>query len=85
MSWDSIIWDEEQGGNVDKVQQHGLTIDDVENALCDPISHNLSRSSGRPMIWGQAIDGRLIVVVYEEIDEFTVRPVTAWTDRESER
>jgi len=86
MTWDSIIWDDEDepGGNVDKIQQHGLTVDDVETALADPVGHGISRSSGCPMIWGLAIDGRLIVVVYEEIDEFTVRPVTAWTDRESE-
>jgi uncharacterized DUF497 family protein len=86
MVWDSIIWDDESepGGNVDKIQQHGLTMDDVENALADPISHDISRSSGRPILWGLALDGRLIVVVYEEVDEFTVRPVTAWADRESE-
>ena len=84
MSLDTIIWDEEQGGNVEKIRQHGLTIDDVENALCDPVSHGISRSSGSPMVWGLGLDGRLIVVVYEEIDEFTIRPVTAWTDREND-
>lgn len=84
MSWDSIIWDDEQGGNIVKIQQHGLTIDDVENALCNPVSHGISRSSGRPMLWGLTIDGRLIVVVYEKIDEFTIRPVTAWADREND-
>lgn len=86
MTWDSIIWDEEDepGGNVDKIRQHGLTMDDVENALCDPVSEGISRSSGRPMIWGLAIDGRLIVVIFEEIDEFTIRPITAWANRENE-
>jgi hypothetical protein len=34
MSWDTIIWDDDPGGNCDKILQHGLTIDDVENALC---------------------------------------------------
>ncbi len=63
MSWDTIIWDEEQGGNVEKIRQHGLTIDDVENALCDPVSHGMSRSSGSSMVWGLGLDGRLIVVV----------------------
>ncbi len=80
MSWDSIIWDYEPGGNVDKVHQHGLTQDDVENALIDPIGFGISRSSGREMIWGYALDGRLIAVPYDEIDEFTVKPVTAWYD-----
>lgn len=83
MSWDTIIWDDEPDGNVDKIQQHGLTIADVENAVCDPVSHGTSRSSGLPMVWGLGLNGRLIVVVYEEVDEFSIRPVTAWTDREN--
>lgn len=82
MSWDQIIWDYEPGGNVDKVRQHGLTQDDVDNALADPVSHGTSRSSGRPLIWGLAVDGGMIVVPYEEIDEFTVYPVTTWRDGE---
>lgn len=84
MGWDTIIWDETDGGNVDKVRQHGLTVDDVENAIIDPVSYGISRSSGLPILWGLAIDGRLIIVAYEEIDEFTIRPVTAWTDREND-
>lgn len=86
MNWDTIIWDEENepGGNVDKIRQHGLTMEDVENALLDIVSRGVSRSTGRPMIWGLALDGRLIVVVYEEVDRFTIRPVTAWTDQENE-
>lgn len=86
MSWDSIIWDDENeyGGNVDKIRQHGLTMDDVENAMADPVGHDVSRSSGYPTLWGLAVDGCLIVVVYEEVDEFTVRPITAWRDREGD-
>ena len=37
-----------------------------------------SRSSGRPVVAGYTPDGRLIFVVYEEIDDVTVYPVTAY-------
>ena len=38
----------------------------------------ISRSSGRPVATGLTPDGRLIFVVYEQIDESTVYPVTAY-------
>jgi hypothetical protein len=31
--WQRIIWNEERGGNVEHVEEHGLTIDDVEHVL----------------------------------------------------
>jgi hypothetical protein len=57
---------------------NGLTPDDVEAVICNPLEKTISRSSGRPMATGYAADGRLIVVVYEEMDEVTVYPVTAY-------
>jgi hypothetical protein len=36
------------------------------------------RTSGRPVVTGYTADGRLILVVYEEIDDVTVYPVTAY-------
>jgi hypothetical protein len=44
----------------------------------DPIAHDISRSSGRPMVYGFTPDGRYIVVVYEAIDDHTLYPVTAY-------
>lgn len=37
-----------------------------------------SLSSGRAGVWGHTADGRYIVAFYDEIDEFTIRPVTAY-------
>jgi uncharacterized DUF497 family protein len=77
MSWTSIIWDATPGGNVEHVEAHDLTTDDVEYVLENPVSTGTSRSSGRPCVFGHTPDGRFIVVIYEEVDAHTVLPVTA--------
>ena len=51
---------------------------DVDAVICNPLETKTSRSSGRPIATGYTPDGRLILVVYEEIDECTVYPVTAY-------
>jgi uncharacterized DUF497 family protein len=63
---------------VEHIAEHGLTTEDVEAVICNPLEKTTSRSSGRPVATGYALDGRLIFVVYEEIDEVTVYPVTAY-------
>jgi hypothetical protein len=63
---------------VEHIAEHNLTPDDVEAALLHPVAHDISRSSGRPMVYGFTPDGRYIVVVYEEIDQDTWYPVTAY-------
>jgi hypothetical protein len=73
-----IIWNAEPGGNVEHIAAHDLTQDDVEAVLLHPVSRDISRSSGRPMVYGFTPDGRYIVVVYEEIDAGTFYPVTAY-------
>ncbi len=78
MPWYDIIWNYEPGGNVDHVAQHGLTPEDVEAVICDPLEKTTSRTTGRPVVSGFTADGRLILVVYEEIDDVTVYPVTAY-------
>ena len=44
----------------------------------DPEETGTSRSSDRPIAFGYAPDGRYICVVYEQIDEHTLFPVTAF-------
>ena len=46
--------------------------------MSDHVLLHISRSSGRPMVYGFTPDGRYIVVVYEEIDDHTPYPVTAY-------
>ncbi len=78
MPWYDIIWNYEPGGNVDHIAEHGLTTQDVEAVICNPLERTTSRTSGRPIATGYTPDGRLIFVVYEEIDDVTVYPVTAY-------
>jgi len=77
MKWNQVIWDETHGGNVEHVEEHDLTTDDVDHVLENYESEGLSRSSGRPCIFGHVPDGRYIIVIYEEIDD-AVLPVTAY-------
>src|SRR5262245_41586675 len=78
MPWYDFIWNNEPGGNVEHIAEHGLTPEDVEAVICNPLEKTTSRSSGRPVVTGYTPDGRLILVVYEEIDDVTVYPVTAY-------
>jgi hypothetical protein len=50
----------------------------VIEVLTDPVSDGVSRSSGRPMVFGFTRTGKSIAVVYEQVDEETVYPVTAY-------
>jgi hypothetical protein len=42
------------------------------------VDRDVSRSSGLPIVFGFTPDGKYILVVYEQIDEVTVYPVTAY-------
>jgi uncharacterized DUF497 family protein len=73
-----IIWNEEPGGNIEHIEEHGLTVEDVEHVLANFKSQGFSRSSGQPCVFGYTADGTFIIVVYELIDEDTICPVTAY-------
>ena len=77
--WPQIIWNDEPDGNVEHIEEHGLSVGDVEHVLANPDSEEeVSRSSGLPCVFGSTPDGRFIIVVYELIDEDTIYPVTAY-------
>ena len=78
MKWTKVIWDPTPGGNVEHVEEHDLTTDDVDHVLENYESRGQSQSSDRPCVFGHTSDGRHIVVIYEEIDDETVLPVTAY-------
>lgn len=78
MSWSHIIWDPTPGGNVEHVEDHDLTTDDVDHVVRSPKSKSVSRTSGRRCLFGYVSDGRYIVVIYEELDQDTIMPVTAY-------
>ena len=75
-----ILWDDPQdpNGNVQHIAEHGLDIEDVEEVLGSPVAEGVSASSGRPVVCGYTLEGIYIIVVYEEIDQDTIRVVTAY-------
>jgi uncharacterized DUF497 family protein len=87
MKYSSIIWDEDNDprGNVQHIAEHDLTVEDVEDVLAAPMSTGSSDSTGLPAAWGHVPDGRFIMVVFEEIDDDTIRVVTAYEVPEPRR
>jgi uncharacterized DUF497 family protein len=80
MHYFSVFWDldEDPTGNVQHIAENDLTKEDVEGVLANSSAEGKSRSSGRAAAWGYTADGRYIIVIYDEIDEDTIRPVTAY-------
>lgn len=78
--WIDVLWDlpDDPKGNVQHVAEHGLIPLDVEYALNHPLRRSRSRSSGLPIVFGHVPNGNVIAVVFEEIDDHTVYPVTAY-------
>lgn len=64
--------------NVEHIAEHGLSQDDFEHVFFNCESKGFSRSSGLPAVWGYTQDGRYVMAVYEEIDDTTILPVTAY-------
>src|SRR5262249_19223633 len=76
----SVVWDDEPGGNVEHIAEHGLTPDEVDAVLNDDsIPTIYSHSSGRPGKIGYTPTGKFIIVVWDELDNDprTIYPVTA--------
>lgn len=74
------IWDDENNpdGNVQHIAEHGLTIEDVEYVVENPTSESFSKRTGLPCFFGYTPSGDFIIVVYEEVEEDTIRTVTAY-------
>ena len=79
--------DDDENGNVQHIADHGLTPEDVEHALQNGSEPEPSRSLSRPLIYGPALDGREIVVIFERIDSDEdpkwIYVVTAYEFREN--
>lgn len=73
-----VIWVDGPDGNVEHLGDHGVTPEEAEDVLADPIGRDVSRTSGRPIVLGYTRAGRKLAVVYEQIDPVTVYPITAY-------
>ena len=80
MPYGSIIWDldDDPEGNVQHCAEHDITKEEVEEVLQIATDSDTSRSSDRPVLFGDTSTGRHIMVVYEEIDPDTAYPITAY-------
>ena len=75
MPWLDVLWtDENEAHLLDNKVSRG----EAEHVIHHPISHDVSDSSGRPIVFGYADSGRKIAVVYEVVDSITVYPITAY-------
>jgi hypothetical protein len=76
----AIIWDldDDPGGNVQHCAEHDITKEEVEEVLQNPSDADVSRSSGRPVVFGDTNAGRHLMVVYETIEPGVVYPITAY-------
>lgn len=60
----SVVWDDEPGGNVEHVAEHGLTPGEVDELLLDDsLPTAYSQSSGRPCKFGHTSTGKHIIVI----------------------
>jgi uncharacterized DUF497 family protein len=80
MPFASIIWDldDDPAGNVQHCAEHDVTKEEVEEVFQNATDADVSASSGRPVVFGDTNAGRHLMVVYEQIDDDTVYPVTAY-------
>jgi uncharacterized DUF497 family protein len=77
----TVIWDDEPGGNVEHVAEHGLTPDEVDEVLLDDaIPTAYSASTNRPCKFGYTSTGMHIIVIWDEVndDPRMIYPVTAY-------
>ena len=74
------IWDlsDNPYGNFQHIVANGLTPEDVEYVLNHSRRNANSRSSGRPIVFGDTPSGERIAVIFDKIDDDTVYPVTAY-------
>jgi uncharacterized DUF497 family protein len=83
-AWTQIAWDDEDNprGNVQHIAANGLTVEEVEQVLHDPANRpTISRSTGRPAVFGATATGKDILVVYEVLETepvIVIRPITAY-------
>ena len=80
MGFRRTYWDldDDPRGNVQHIAEHDVSKEEVEEVLDHPEGLERSRSSGRVIAFGETSTGRLLAVVYDEIDDDAVYPVTAY-------
>lgn len=80
MGFVCVFWDldDDPHGNVQHIAEHDVSKEEVEEILEYSEGLERSRASGMSIAFGETTTGRLIAVVYEEIDDASVYPITAF-------
>lgn len=80
MTFEWVMWDldDDPDGNVRHCTDHDVTKEEVEEAIQNAIDADFSRSTGRPVLFGDTTSGRHLMVVYERIDATSIYPITAY-------
>lgn len=80
MRLDAILWDldDDPDGNAQHCADHGISREEVEEVLESAVDFDISRSTRRPVAFGETCSGRHLMVVFEQVDAVTVYPVTAF-------
>jgi uncharacterized DUF497 family protein len=74
-----FVWD---GENEEHLAEHGVTPEEFAEVVCNPDRVETSESSGRPIAFGPTSTGKYLACVYEQFDETTVYPITAYEPEE---
>ena len=71
------IWTAE---NAAHIEEHGIEPSEVDDVLANYEERTVSRTSGRPIVFGETSTGRRIAVVFEFVDDdkLYVYPITAF-------
>ncbi len=75
MAYFEFIWND---ALTEHIAEHDVSPEEFQDIVCNPVSTAKSDSSGLPVAFGYAQDGRYIIAIYELLDEITVLPVTAY-------
>ena len=75
MAFHDFFWTDEI---VEHVAENGVSQDDFEYIVSNPVRRGVSRSSGLPAVWGYTEGGRYVMAIYQEVDALTILPVTAY-------
>jgi hypothetical protein len=73
-----VIWTDGTDGNIAHRAEHGVSPEEAEEVLREPVATDVSRTTGRPIAFGITRAGRKLAVVFERIDRITVYPITAY-------
>ena len=72
-----FLWNEEIEAHL---AEHGVLPEEFEEVVCDASLADIqkSKSSGRPIIFGETWSGKYLACVFEYLDNETVIPVSAY-------